>query len=224
MCRNKIEILEIPCERLRSEAQKVFERMMGIRKGNSYSVYQQEEYIELQKKIESQMKIHVLLKKADSFLSEKHNIWMEEQKIEHVEFFEEFPSLIQDIYVYLVSIDLEPDTESVMEQFLYHTWESAYLEVARKWLRQWIAKREKKFVSSSLSPGFYGIPLDTMKIFYSILEGEKIGVSLKGGVLIPQQSVLGMYCVMKQELNLFYKQCDACPAKGKHCEFCMEED
>ena len=86
MCRNKIEILEIPCERLRSEAQKVFERMMGIRKGNSYSVYQQEEYIELQKKIESQMKIHVLLKKADSFLSEKHNIWMEEQKIEHVEF------------------------------------------------------------------------------------------------------------------------------------------
>lgn len=222
MCRNNVFVLEIPMDSLKDESKKVFERMMGITKGNSYSIYQEEEFAEIKRNVENHIKIKALVRKSNSFLCEKYNIWIEEKKIEHTIPFKNFPQLVQDVYVFLVSIELEKNTESVMEQLLYHAWESAYLEVAREWIRHWILDREKCFVSVSLSPGFYGIPMDSIETFYSMVNGEIIDVFLQKGALVPQQSVLGMYCVMKQEISLFYKQCDTCLAKGKHCEFCMD--
>ena len=122
MCRNKIERVEIPYTCLKEEAQKVFNRMNGMTEESSYSVYQKDEYIKCKMEIEKEIKIQGFLKKIDTFFCEKSNIWLEQKKIEHGIPLKKFPELIQDVYVFLVSIETTKEVESVMEQFLFYTW------------------------------------------------------------------------------------------------------
>jgi hypothetical protein len=103
-------------------------------------------------------------------------------------------------------------------------WQTAFVDVARDLLQNYITNTftyKSYAISDSFGPGFFGMPAsDTLK-FFSILDAEKIGASIRpGGLMIPVKSYAGFFLVTDKEESLSSKDCDSCMSNRKTCSYC----
>jgi hypothetical protein len=106
-------------------------------------------------------------------------------------------------------------------------WQTAYMDAARAYIKTllesyWIEQsKEKKSikVTNSYGPGFYGMDTNEIEKFHSFLEGNDIGVSLNGHMLIPTKSCTGIFLVVEALLYQQLLPCETCNTDG-NCELC----
>lgn len=227
MCRNKQESyeLQIPVSILKERAKTLFWNMSGFSVKNPPSEYQKKEVLQLQQALESKIEINALLRKLEPYSFEKQYMTLADGMIYYDLPLHLYKEQIVGIYAFLISEDtLVSDEQDTVDQLYTHIWQNAYLDAAREWVKEYLFQKTGQFVSSCISPGFYGIALSHMKTLYHMVDGEKIGVSVRpDGLLYPEKSVLGIYLLLKNQINILGKRCGSCPAQGKNCEFCMEK-
>lgn len=116
-------------------------------------------------------------------------------------------------------------TESMLEKFYLDGWENAYLEAARAYSKEYIKKiTECEEICDVFAPGIVGISLEQMGKFFTILQGEKIGVTYwRNSMLIPEKTVAGLYFLMKDAKVKYEKSCENCIGKTIGCMYCANE-
>lgn len=142
---------------------------------------------------------------------------------------------ICEIYAYILTvgmIDL-PNT-SLLELLYADTWGTAYVDAGRDILRALIRdmvceahrgntdeKTGRLFVSDSFGPGYYGMDVTQVKLFFEILDSKKIGVKMtENGLMVPIKSCTGFYIVVDDEKQLPGADCKSCLSNAKGCQFC----
>ena len=225
MYRNKETVLCVPEEEIRERAEHYFFVMSGFSKENLPSSYQMEEIKEIGQDIRERINVRILVKKVDNYRLEQQSMWIETEEITYNLPISLYQETVQGIILFLVTIeDISTDGKRVMEQLYTQIWQNAYLDAAREWIKEWVAEKEGCFVSQSVAPGFYGIDVEYVKYFVQLLQGEKVGITVTNeGYMIPEKTVVGMYFLLHEDLNIFGKRCKSCPAQGKNCEFCMDK-
>ena len=225
MYRNKEKVLCVSEKNIRQRAEQFFWGMSGFSKDNPPSSYQLEEIKAVWIDIRKQINVHILVKKVDNYRLEEVSMWIEAEQIPYNLPISLYQETVQGIILFLVTIeDISTDGKRVMEQLYTQIWQNAYLDAAREWIKEWVAEKEGCFVSQSVAPGFYGIDVEYVKYFVQLLQGEKVGITVTNeGYMIPEKTVVGMYFLLHEDLNIFGKRCKSCPAQGKNCEFCMDK-
>lgn len=155
---------------------------------------------------------------------------------------------IRQVYVYLMalSVDLaesgwvERDqvengqmkndkvAETLLTSFYQDAWGTGMIDGGRDLLREWISSREgisggedEAVVSDSFGPGYYGMELEQVDSFFSILEGERIGARLlHRGVISPPKACAGFYLVLEPGSQLPPGDCRSCIGNPNGCCFC----
>ena len=225
MYRNKETVLCVPEEEIRERAEHYFFVMSGFSKDNLPSSYQMEEIKEIGQDIRERINVRILVKKVDNYRLEQQSMWIETEEITYNLPISLYQDTVQGLVLFLVMIeDIPTDSKRVIEQLYTQIWQNAYLDAAREWLKEWIARKECCFVSQSVAPGFYGIDVKHVKSFVRLLQAEQVNVKVtEDGYMIPEKTVVGMYFLLEQDLNIFGKRCKSCLAQGKNCEFCMDK-
>lgn len=225
MCRNNgIHMSEREPE-LRKRAEQLFLRMGGFSKKNQPTQYQWEDIDIVWQFVAERLQIDIFVKPILEYSFCEDYMLLESQQIFYDLPLLEYEEQITGVYAFLVSEQtIVEEEQSALEQLYTHLWQNAYLDAAREWLQEWIGKNHTSFVSQSIAPGFYGIPVKDMRKIYDIMGGQQTGVKLRENeMLSPEKSVLGIYLTLTDDINIFGRQCAHCLARGKNCEFCMEK-
>lgn len=227
MCKNKQDLYRIDVSNLllQERAEKLFWSMSGFSKENPPSPYQKDEVQQMEQKLQKKIKVKVLLQKLHFYRFEEGFMTIEDKTIYYDLPLYLYKDQIIGAYAFLVSEEtLANDRQDTLDQLYTHMWQNAYLDAAREWVKEYLSQQTGEYVSSCISPGFYGIDLAHMKTMYQMVDGKSLGVSVReDGLLYPEKSVLGMYLLLKHEIDVFGKQCNHCLAQGKNCEFCVEK-
>lgn len=225
MYRNKENVLCVSEKELRERAEQLFWEMSGFSKENLPSSYQLEEIKEVWFEIKEQINVRILVKKVENYRLEEKSMWIETEQIAYDLPISLYQETVQGILLFLVTIEEIPaDGKRVIEQLYTQIWQNAYLDAAREWIKEWLEVKESCFISQSVAPGFYGIDVSCMKNFGRLLQADQLGITVtQDCYMIPEKTVVGMYFLLKHDLNIFGKRCKNCLAKGKNCEFCMDK-
>lgn len=225
MYKNKQKLLYISEEELCKRAEQIFWKISGFSKENPPSSYQLEEIKGVWYAVKEQINVHILVKKVDNYRLEEKSMWIEKQQIPYNLPISLYQETVQGILLFLVTIEeISTDGKRVTEQLYTQIWQNAYLDATREWIKEWLAEEEDCFVSQSVAPGFYGIDVSYVKSFVRLLRAEQLGITVtEEGYMIPEKTVVGMYFLLKQDLNIFGKRCKSCPAQGKNCIFCTDK-
>lgn len=225
MYRNNEKVLCVLEKELRERAEQLFFAMSGFSKENRPSSYQFEEIKEVWQLIREQINVRILVKKVDNYRIEENSMWIETKQIAYNLPIFLYQETVQGLRLFLVAIeDIPMEGKPVIEQLYTQIWQNAYLDAAREWLKEWLAEEEGCFVSQSVAPGFYGIDIEHIKSYAKLLQAEQLDITVtEDGYIIPEKTVVGMYFLLDQDLNIFGKRCKSCLAQGKNCEFCMDK-
>ena len=177
MCKNKQDYyeLQIPASTLKERAKTLFWNMSGFSQKNPPSEYQKKEVLQLQPVLEAKIEINALLRKLEHYSFEKKFMTLEDKTIYYDLPLHLYKEQIVGIYAFLISEDtLVSDKQDTIDQLYTHIWQNAYLDAAREWIKEYLFQKKGQFISSCISPGFYGIELSHMKTLYHMIEGEKL--------------------------------------------------
>jgi len=212
-------------DELRSRAEQLFLLMSGFSKTNPPTKYQREDIESVWQFVAQKIQIDVFLKPVLQYSFSEDYMILESERISYELPLAEYREQITGVYAYVISEQtIAEDGQGTLEQLYTHIWQNAYLDAAREWMKEWIGQKWASFVSQSIAPGFYGIALKEMKKFYNIAGGQQTAVRLaQNDMLQPEKSVLGIHLTLKEDINIFGRQCASCPARGKNCEFCMNK-
>lgn len=138
---------------------------------------------------------------------------------------------IRKVFVYLLT--LGPDAlkvddadqaekETLSTAFYQDAWGTAMIDGGRDLLREWIGAREEpSVISDSFGPGYYGMGLEQVDSFFSILNGDLIGARRgPGGVIWPPKACAGFYLVLEPGSHLPSDGCRSCIGDKASCRFC----
>lgn len=110
--------------------------------------------------------------------------------------------------------------EGILEKLYLDMWKSAYLNASLKIL--WESYMPGKPLQV-YGPGYYGMAVDAIKDIYTLLSGEKIGVTLNEKFIMqPEKTTAGVFFVSQgDEMPEGLPACDFCRANKTDCSFCM---
>jgi hypothetical protein len=151
------------------------------------------------------------------------NEWVYCQVLEQVD-----PERIRGALVYGLTIGDYPDDEDLFIRLMGDFWGTAYVDSARKSLREDMKAREEFkefFFSDELGPGFFGMGMNNAWKFGKLIDLSEIGVQLGSkGMMTPQKSALGLYLISEDSPITFGDRCLYCKGNEGGCKLCMEED
>jgi len=149
--------------------------------------------------------------------------WVFSQVLEQVE-----PKRAQGVLVYGLTIGDYPDDEDLFLRLMGDFWGTAYVDSARKTLREDMQNREEfqgYFFSDELGPGFFGMGMNNALKFGRLIDLSKIGVELGSkGMMTPVKSALGLYLLSQDSPITFGDRCLYCKGNEGGCKLCMEEE
>lgn len=149
--------------------------------------------------------------------------WVFSQVLEQVN-----PKRIRGALVYGLTIGDYPDDEDLFLRLMGDFWGTAYVDSARKSLREDMQTREEfqgRFFSDELGPGFFGMGMNNALKFGKLVDLSEIGVELGiKGMMTPVKSALGLYLFSEDSPITFGDRCLYCKGNEDGCKICMEED
>lgn len=139
------------------------------------------------------------------------------------------------IYAYILTagdwgLSDSSDSEKEITDLVYaDLWGSSYVDVGRDLLNAYLRRdvnerfgREEAYsLSPEFGPGFFSMPVEELRTFHRILEGEKIGCTMgKNGTLLPQKSCTGLFFVLRGSRMEVEPACIACQGVPGGCGLC----
>ncbi|MCL1808850.1 MAG: hypothetical protein FWG42_03665 [Clostridiales bacterium] len=119
------------------------------------------------------------------------------------------------------------ESEDIMDRLYADFWGTAYVDAAYELLRQkarsiYIEKEEAGLeLSDAFGPGYYGMPTEEIKNFFSVLDGNSIGVKcLPSCVMVPIKSCAGILFVVEKGAKLPESSCLHCVGNRSGCQLC----
>ena len=147
--------------------------------------------------------------------------WVFSQVLEQVD-----PKRIRGALVYGLTIGDFPDDEDLFLRLMGDFWGTAYVDSARKSLREDMQTREEfrgYFLSDELGPGFFGMGMNNALKFGRLIDLSQIGVELGiKGIMTPVKSALGLYLLSQDCPITFGDRCLYCRGNEDGCKICME--
>lgn len=127
---------------------------------------------------------------------------------------------LEEIIVYMISMPPLEDfsEEDLLRSYYGYIWQNVYIE-AKKDL---ILGEGKKYLS--FGPGYFGMALEENEKIYSLLEGRKIGVSIKNHSMFPAKTCTGLCLKIKDEFIEIVKKldpCKYCVGNKNACDMCQ---
>jgi len=127
---------------------------------------------------------------------------------------------IKQIYAYLLTAgkyQLDA-TAPIMDQLYADIWGTAFVDAGLDVLKKRLAGDS---AYEAFGPGFYGMDVDQMGKFFTVLDGGKIGMEMReSGFMMPIKSCAGFLIVVSDKSNLPDADCLNCRAGRRGCEFC----
>ena len=119
----------------------------------------------------------------------------------------------------------EYKSDSVVESFLMHLIQIAFLNATRDYMKEYLVpmvyqyfkKQKAPFVTMIFGPGLFDMPMEAMSQMIQYIDSENI--TLKESVLEPEMSFVGCIYVTKERLKKRIP-CKRCKA-NIGCEYCM---
>lgn len=134
---------------------------------------------------------------------------------------------IKRCYIYLLTVgDIEIDSDRITDLLYVDIWATAFIDAGRELLQQEVLKIAKKEdhdinVSASFGPGYYGMELEQISSFFSLLDGESIGVVLRENrIIIPLKTCTGMFLALAADSHMPPVTCEGCLGNTGGCRFC----
>jgi hypothetical protein len=145
---------------------------------------------------------------------------------------------IRRIYVYLyTSGNLElNDEDPVIDQLYADIWGTAYTDAGLEVLKHHILDDFQTNCSGGdnsdncgeasildpFGPGFYGMDVDQIGMFFEVLDGDQIGVRARtNSLMLPLKSCAGFFVIVDDGFKLPLSDCKSCRADHKGCEYCQ---
>lgn len=139
--------------------------------------------------------------------------------------------IVKRIYAFVVTAGecLFNDSDPMIGQLFADTWGTAYVDVARLFLRDaFKADMESAFpgekvsLSTYFGPGFYGMPMTETIHLNELLSAESIGIHTReNGLMIPVKSSSGFYLATCDPKSLPGQSCEECVGNTKGCAYCL---
>ncbi len=149
--------------------------------------------------------------------------WIFSQVLEQVD-----AKRVRGALIYGLTIGDFPDDEDMFLRLMGDFWGTAYVDSARKSLREEMEVREEfngNFFSDELGPGFFGMGMNNVWKFGKLLDLSRIGVELGSkGMMTPEKSALGLFLLSEDSPITFGDRCIYCKGHDDGCKICMEED
>lgn len=138
------------------------------------------------------------------------------------------PDTVKGGYLFLFHApDLLDKKESVLDLYLEDCWQTAIVDAGRDWLVNYFKDASRKeyssdlFITHTFGPGFYGMGVEEIKVFFKLIDYEKLGMTLlESGMMLPEKSFAGLVLVLTEEGPVRPSDCAGCSAGCKGCLMC----
>lgn len=130
--------------------------------------------------------------------------------------------------VYLITCGSESYQHYGIGEMNYHFIQNACMDLARNMIlkncRLYTYEEQNKsesiWTTKVFGPGYYGMPLEEGRKLHTLLDGERIGVSYQGAMLMPLKSSIGFAFSYQAKEQVVVNACDYCQAAVKECNYC----
>lgn len=130
-------------------------------------------------------------------------------------------------YLFLFHAPDRLEQQPALELYLADCWQTALVDAGRDWLISYFGRISKEendeeiFVTDTFGPGFYGMDVEEIRIFFKLLDYEKLGMQLlDSGMMLPEKSAAGLVLVLTEESPFQSADCANCKAEYKGCLMC----
>lgn len=140
------------------------------------------------------------------------------------------PEHISGVYAYLLTAGIFEldDGEPILDQLYADIWGTAYVDAGIEVLKKIVeadlnddGRSGDIIVLDSFGPGFYGMDVNQVCRFFELLEGDKIGVTVRSSCLmLPLKSCSGFFVGVDDKTSLPGSDCKSCRSEYKNCAFC----
>lgn len=141
------------------------------------------------------------------------------------------------VYLYLITAGgcNYDDDDPVIKQLYADIWGTVYVDVGRDLLEN-VIKEDAKiylrnmnegegYLSTAISPGFFGMATEASKNISSILSGHDVGISVRdNGVMLPLKTCSGVYLLVKDPDGMPLPECKTCIGNPGGCALCKVMD
>ena len=141
------------------------------------------------------------------------------------------PEHIEGVYAYVLTAGVfELEEEGPFLNQLYaDIWGTAYVDAGLAVLKQFVQEDQCKRGETSevtvlepFGPGYFGMDIGQVSKFFELLDGGKIGVSVRGNsLMLPLKSCVGFYLAVDGNVTLPTSDCRSCLSEYKNCNFCQ---
>lgn len=141
------------------------------------------------------------------------------------------PEHICGIYAYVLSAGIfELDySDPILDQLYADIWGTAYVDAGLEILRRYVETDLREIcgnheicVLESFGPGFYGMDVNQVGKFFELLDGGKIGLTVRSNsLMLPLKSSSGFFVGVDDKTKLPASDCKSCRSEYKNCAFCQ---
>lgn len=130
--------------------------------------------------------------------------------------------ILNECAVFVISIGDCKEDNGILDETLNHMVKIAFLEGMRDLLRQEL--QEDHLVGSYFAPGIGDMPVEEINTFTNLVDFQQAGVTVNNSfMMIPEQSMVGMYMFFSESHPESHNSCDTCMARGYGCNLCSIE-
>ncbi|HZK02755.1 MAG TPA: hypothetical protein VFC96_07830 [Anaerovoracaceae bacterium] len=140
---------------------------------------------------------------------------------------------VKKVYLYIITAGectFDPD-DAIIKQLYADIWGTVYVDVGRDLLERVIEVDAENslrdtpggggFLSTPISPGFFGMRTEESKNINAILSGEEIGISVRdNGIMLPLKTCSGLYLVVDDPDEMPEPECKDCIGSAGGCSLC----
>lgn len=130
------------------------------------------------------------------------------------------PSYVIGAYVFVLTAgDFSYEDRPMMEQILFDAWGTSFAGTARRKLQEYFSKDGR--ISEVFGPGLYGIPMESMTELVSLVDADKIGVTVNDSCFLwPVKSYGGIYLRVADDYKPIGADCVTCRGSKLSCHLC----
>ena len=130
------------------------------------------------------------------------------------------PSQFKGAYVFVLTAgDFSYKDRPMMDQVFYDLWGTAFATAARQHLQTHFSQDGR--ISEVFGPGLFGIPMSTMKGLVSMVDADRIGVTVNSSnFLLPVKSYGGIYSRVADNYRPRGGTCATCLGSRLSCNLC----
>lgn len=123
-------------------------------------------------------------------------------------------------YVFVLTAgDFSFPEEPMMEQVLFDLWGTAFATAGRKHLQAHFASEGR--ISEVFGPGLYGIPMESMQDLVSLVDADRIGVTVNDSCFLwPVKSYGGIIFRVEDDYRPRGGSCADCRGSKLSCNLC----